>query len=147
MSLRHVLRRLANAGLSGSGLSCSNYPKPDYQPPTQRFSVASPKTSLAPGKLPTRRISLPLSRHEDYNYCRVRAGFPYICNDCVPACRVGLGGHSTAGTVLYCRSTVTGCSGCQGDLVMCFPPSTVAPGRATREVFTVVWGALTSRRT
>ena len=24
-----------------------------------------------------------------------------------------------AGTVLYCRSTVTGCSGCQGDLVMC----------------------------
>ena len=38
-----------------------------------------------------------------------------------------------AGTVLYCRSTVTGCSGCQGDLVMCFPPSTVAPGWATME--------------
>ena len=33
-----------------------------------------------------------------------------MCNDCVPACRVGLGGHMT-GTVLYCRSTVTGCSG------------------------------------
>ena len=38
-----------------------------------------------------------------------------------------------AGTLLYCRSTVTGCSGWQGDLVMCFPPSTVAPGWATRE--------------
>ena len=36
------------------------------------------------------------------------------------------GGHSMAGTVLYCRSTVTGCSGWQGDLVMCFPSSTVA---------------------
>ena len=51
-----------------------------------------------------------------------------------------------AGTVLYCRSIVTGYSGCQGDLVMCFPPSTVALGRATREVFTLVWGALTSGR-
>ena len=62
---------------------------------------------------------------------------------------VGLdwGGHSMVGTVLYCRSTITGCSGCQGDLVMCFPPSTVAPGWATREVFTLAWGALTSRRT
>ena len=35
----------------------------------------------------------------------------YMCNDCVPACMVGLGGHSMVGTVLYCRSTVTGCSG------------------------------------
>ena len=25
-----------------------------------------------------------------------------------------------AGTVLYCQSTVAGCSGCQGDRVMCF---------------------------
>ena len=38
-----------------------------------------------------------------------------------------------AGTVLYCWSTVTGCSGWQGELVMCFPPSTVAPGWAMRE--------------
>ena len=52
-----------------------------------------------------------------------------------------------AGTVLYCRSTVTRCSGWQGDLVMYFPPSTVAPGRAMREFFTLIWGALTSRRT
>ena len=59
--------------------------------------------------------------------------FVYICNDCVPACVVGLGDHSMAGTVLYCRSTVTGCSGCQGGLVVCFSPSTVAPGWATRE--------------
>ena len=49
-----------------------------------------------------------------------------------------------AGTVLYCRSTVTGCSGCQCDRVMYLPPLTVASGRATREVFTLVWGTLSS---
>ena len=41
---------------SDAGLSSSNYPKADYQPLTQRFSAASPRTSLASGKLPTRRI-------------------------------------------------------------------------------------------
>ena len=35
-----------------------DYPKPDYHPPTQRFSATSPRTSLALGKLPTRRRSL-----------------------------------------------------------------------------------------
>ena len=30
---------------------------------------------------------------------------------------------------------------------MYLPPLMVAPGRATREVFTLVWGALTSGRT
>ena len=30
--------------------------------------------------------------------------------------------------------------------MMCLPPLTVAPGRATRKVFTLVWGALTSGR-
>ena len=71
---RHVLRRLSNRRKSPT----PDYPKPDYQPPTQRFSVASPRTGLASGKLPTRCMSLPLCRQEDYYCCRVRAGFPYI---------------------------------------------------------------------
>ena len=71
---RHVLRWLANRRKSPT----PDYPKPDYQPPTQRFSVASPRTGLASGKLPTRRMSLPLCQQEDYYYFRVRAGFPYI---------------------------------------------------------------------
>ena len=71
---RHVHRRLANRRKSPT----PDYPKPDYQPPTQRFSVTSPRTSLASWKLPTRRVSLPLCRQEDYYYCRIRAGFPYI---------------------------------------------------------------------
>ena len=65
---RHVHRRLANRRKSPT----PDYPKSDYQPPTQRFSVTSPRTSLASWKLPTRRMSLP------YHYCRIRAGFPYI---------------------------------------------------------------------
>ena len=36
----------SDAGLSAAGLSTSDYPKPDNQPPTQRFSVASPRTGL-----------------------------------------------------------------------------------------------------
>ena len=71
---RHVNRRLANRRKS----PMPDYPKLDYQPPTQRFSVASPRTSLASGKLPTRCMSLPLCRQDDYYYCRIRAGFPYI---------------------------------------------------------------------
>ena len=31
--------------------------------------------------------------------------------------------------------------------MMCLPPLTVAPGWATRKVFTLVWGALTSGHT
>ena len=46
-----------------------------------------------------------------------------------------------AGMVLQCQSTVAGCWGCQGDLMMRLPPSTVAPGRATREIFSLVSGA------
>ena len=63
----------------------------------------------------------------------------HMCNDCVPACVVGFEGHSMEGKVLYCRSTVTGCSDCQGDLVMCFPPSTVAPGWVTSESSVLSW--------
>ena len=75
MSIRqHVNRRLANRWKSLT----PDYRKPDYQPPTQRFSEASPRTSLASGKLLTGRMSLPLCRQEDYYYCRIRAGFPYI---------------------------------------------------------------------
>ena len=55
---------------------------------------------------------------------------------------VGLEGHSVAGTVLWCRATVVGCSGRQGDRVMCLAPLTVAPRRATREAFSFVSGAL-----
>ena len=54
MSIRRpVLRRLANRK---PDYQPPTIRKPDYPPPTQRFSVASPRT----GKLPTRRISLPL---------------------------------------------------------------------------------------
>ena len=70
---RHLNHRLANWRKSPT----PDYPKPDYQPPTQRFSAASPRTNLASGKLPTRRMSLPLCRQEDYYYW-IRAGFPYI---------------------------------------------------------------------
>ena len=62
---RHVNHRLANRCKSPA----PDYPKSDYQPPTQRFSVASPRTSLASGKLPTRRMNLPLCRQVDYYYC------------------------------------------------------------------------------
>ena len=55
---------------------------------------------------------------------------------------VELEGHGMAGTVLWCRSTVAGCSGRQGDHVMYLAPLTVAPGRATREVFSLVSSAL-----
>ena len=70
---RHVNRRLANWRKSPT----PDYPKPDYQPPTQMFSAASPRTSLASGKLPTRRMSIPLCQQEDYYYW-IRVGFPYI---------------------------------------------------------------------
>ena len=55
---------------------------------------------------------------------------------------VGLEGHGVAGTVLQYRATVVGCSGRQGDRVMYLAPLTVAPGRATREAFTLVTGPL-----
>ena len=70
---RYIFRRLANRRKSLT----PDYPKPDYQPLTQSFSVASPRTSLTSGKLPTRCMNLPMCRQEDYYYCRVRAGFPY----------------------------------------------------------------------
>ena len=51
-----------------------------------------------------------------------------------PFCVVGLKGHGMAGMVLWCRATVVGCSGRQGDRVMYLAPLTVVPVRATREV-------------
>ena len=52
----------------------SRTPESECPPPTQRSSAASPRTSLASGKLPTRRIAFPLCRQECYHCCRVRAG-------------------------------------------------------------------------
>ena len=67
------------------------------------------------------------------------------CNDCVPAaCMVGLGGHSMAGTVLYCRSTVTGCSGCQGSRDV-FPALDGGAGVGHEGIFSLVAGAHASR--
>ena len=53
-------------------------PESECPPPTQRSSAASPRTSLASGKLPTRRRAFPLCRQECYHCCRVRAGVPNI---------------------------------------------------------------------
>ena len=87
---RHVLRRLAKRRKSLT----PDYPKPDYHPPTQRFPVASPRTGLASGKLPTIRMSLPLCRQDNYYYCRVRAEFPYICSKCTISCILCVGDYT-----------------------------------------------------
>ena len=54
---------LYTAGMqTGERVRCrtskADYPQPDYSTPTYRFSATSPRTSLALGKLPTRRRSL-----------------------------------------------------------------------------------------
>ena len=65
-----------------------DYPKPDYQALTirsrtinlrHRGSRQPPQGPAWPqGNYLPDVLSLPLSRQEDYYYCRVRAGFPYI---------------------------------------------------------------------
>ena len=63
----------------------SRTPESECPPPTQRSSVASPRTSLASGKLPTRRRAFPLCRRECYHCCRcTRLRCPRL--DCPPAC-------------------------------------------------------------
>ena len=85
----------------------------------------------------TYKLNIPTSQYSDTTF---GLGFGYAT--IVITCVVGFEGHSMAGTVLWCRSIATGCSGRQGDRVMCLPPLTVAPGRATREVFTPIWGGV-----
>ena len=71
---RPINRRHANRRKS----PMPDYPKPDYPTPTHRFSATSPRTSLALGKLPTRRRGLSYVSAGFSFLLRLRAGLPYI---------------------------------------------------------------------
>ena len=60
---------------------------------------------------------------------------------------VGLEGHDMAGTGIVVSGHRCRCAGRLGDRVMYLAPSTVAPGRATRECVSLVSGDLVDIRT